>query len=388
MKTFLRIISALFVFLLVGVVFSYLFLLFNAGKVISGILRSYTGSEVTFEQYRVSPSLLVEMKGIKSGESSIESLICKIAPAGILSGRLLLDRLELNGPEFYYHRESGYYAGPENKPSGAAHSLPGMPWLKRVRFLVKELSIKGGTMHFSDAVGDKPIKLEVKEFFLDASNAAFPPQDQDIVFNLGGIIPWKGAANRGELQGQGRVNWVRKNIKAEFKARGIDAVFFYPYYSSWINLEKIRIEKAKLGFLSELEGAGNAVTAKCRLELSDISFKPHPEGERPKIQEKLTQAVLDIFKGEDNKIVLDFTVNTSLDRPRFGLQNIKSAVEEKIETARPFDKFRPSDAVALSRTVVQGTFKGIGDLSKAVVSGVTGIGRAFREIFNTCTKKK
>jgi len=388
MKTFLRIISAFFIFLLVVVVFSYFFLLFNAGKVITGILRSYTGSEVTFEHYRVSPLLLVEMKGIKSGEASIDSLICKINPAGSLSGRLLLDRLELNGPEFYYHRESGYYAGSVTKPSGAAHSLPGMPWLKRVRFLIKELSIKNGTMHFSDTVGDKSIKLEVKEFFLQASSVAFPPQDQNIVFDLGGIVPWEGAANRGELQGSGWVNWVRKNIKAEFKARDIDAVFFYPYYNSWINLEKIRIEKAKLGFLSELEGRDNDVAAKCRLELSDISFKPHPEGERPKMQEKLTRAVLDIFKGEDNKIVLDFTVHTSLDRPRFGMQTIKSAVEEKIETARPFDKFRPPDAVALSRTVVQGTFKGVGDLSKAVVSGVTGIGKAFREIFTTCTRKK
>ena len=283
MKTFLRIICAFLIFLLVVVVFSYVFLLFNAGKVITGVLRSYTGSEVTFEHYRVSPRLLVEMKGIKSGEASIDSLICKINPAGSLSGRLLLDRLELNGPEFYYHRESGYYAGSGSKPSGAAHSLPGMPWLKRIKFLIKELSLKDGTMHFSDTVGDKPIKLEVKEFFLQASNAAFPPQDQDIVFNLGGVIPWEGSTNRGELQGSGRVNWVRKDIKAEFKAQDIDAVFFYPYYNSWINLEKIRIEKAKLGFSSELDGRGNDVAAKCRLELSDISFKPHPQGEQAKM---------------------------------------------------------------------------------------------------------
>ncbi len=389
MRLFSRILIAVIIFLLAAVVCSYFFFLFNAGKVITGVLRSYTGSEVTYRHYRVSPALLVKMKEIKSGEASIQSLVCRINPAGILSGRLLIDSLELNAPEFYYHKEPGAYSVlSAGKLSGSAPSLPGIRWLKRVMFTIGEVSIKDGIVHFSDAPGGKTVKLEVKGFFLNAVNVAFPPQDQDIVFEMGGSVPWESSSEQGIFEGRGRVNWVRKDIKAEFKVRDMDAVFFYPYYDSWISLEKTRIEKARLAFSSELNGKDNNVAAKCRLELDDIHFKPYQEGEKPKVSEKLAKAVLDVFKGEDNKLELDFTIHTTLDRPRFGLQDIKSAVEEKIEQARPLDKFRPSDAAALSRTVVQGTFKGIGDLSKAVVSGVGGIGKAFKTIFNTCTKKE
>ncbi|MFA5429775.1 MAG: DUF748 domain-containing protein [Candidatus Omnitrophota bacterium] len=389
MRLFFKILLTVFIVFLAVVVLYYLFLLSNAGKVITGVLRSCTGSEVTYRYYRVTPSLLVKMEEIKSGEASIQSLVCRINPAGILSGGVLIDRLELNGPEFYFHKEPGAYSAlSAGKPSGSVPSLPGVRWLKHIVFTIKELSIKDGIVHFSDAPGGKALKLEVNKFFLNAVNVAFPPQDQNIVFKIEGEIPWGSSPDLGILEGRGRVNWVRKDINAELKVQDIDAVFFYPYYDNWVNLEKIRIEQARLAFSCELNGRDNKVAAKCRLELSDMHFKPYQEGEKPKMSDKLAHAVLDIFKGEDNKLKLDFTIHTTLDRPRFGLQNIKNAVEEKIERARPLDKFRPPDAVSLSRTIVQGTFKGVNDLSKAVVSGVSGIGKAFRTILNVCTKKE
>ncbi len=389
MRLFLKILFTVLVVFLAVVVFYYLFLLSNAGKVITGVLRSCTGSEVTYRYYRVTPSLLVKMEEIKSGEVSIQSLVCRINPVGILSKGVLIDRLELNGPEFYFHKEPGAYSAlSAGKPSGSVLSLPDVRWLKHIVFTIKKLSIKDGIVHFSDAPGGKALKLKVNKFFLNAVNVAFPPQDQDIVFKIGGKVPWESLPDLGILEGRGRVNWVRKDINAEFKVQDIDAVFFYPYYDKWVNLEKTRIEQARLAFSCELNGRDNKVAAKCRLELSDMHFKPYQEGEKPKMSDKLAQAVLDIFKGEDNKLKLDFSIYTTLDQPRFGLQNIKSVVEEKIERARPLDKFRPSDAVSLSRTIVQGTFKGVNDLSKAVISGVSGIGKAFRTIFNVCTKKE
>jgi len=389
MRLFLKILFAFFVVFLVAVILYYLFLLSNAGKVITGVLRSYTGSEVTYRHYRVTPSLQVKMDEIKSGEASIQSLVCRINPAGILSGGVLIDRLELNGPEFYFHKEPGAYSVlSSDKPSGNVPSLPVLRRLKHIVFIIKELSIKDGIVHFSDAPRGKALKLDVNKFFLNAVNVAFPPKDQDIVFKIGGEVPWESLPDLGILEGRGRVNWVRKDINAEFKVQDIDAVFFYPYYDNWVDLEKTRIEQARLAFSCELNGRDNKVAAKCRLELSDMHFKPYQEGEKPKMSDKLAQAILDIFKGADNKLKLDFTIHTTLDQPRFGLQNIKSAVEEKIERARPLDKFRPPDAVSLSRTIVQGTFKGVNDLYKAVVSGISGMGKAFRTIFNICTKKE
>ena len=114
---------------------------------------------------------------------------------------------------------------------------------------------------------------------------------------------------------------------ASLKIENIDAIAFYPYYSTWVDLEKARIEKAKLNFSSKIRGKDNDISAQCHLELTDIVRKVRPPEEAQQKAERLTDAVLDMFKAmNQGKVVLDFTLHTKMDHPQFGFENIKSDI--------------------------------------------------------------
>ena len=71
-------------------------------------------------------------------------------------------------------------------------------------------------------------------------------------------------------------------MQAALKIKDIDAIYLYPYYSMWVDLEKARIEKAKLNFSADINGLNNNVNVECHLELTDMVRKPLEPGQRRK----------------------------------------------------------------------------------------------------------
>jgi hypothetical protein len=155
-----------------------------------------------------------------------------------------------------------------------------------------------------------------------------------------------------------------------------------------VDLEKARIESAKLNFSSNIHGIDNKVTAECHLELTDIVRKPRPPEENQEKAEKLADTVLDAFRAmNQGKIVLDFTIRTKMDRPEFGFGSIKMAVEDKLARARNGSGVTPQNVMMLPGKLLEGATKGATEFSKSVIDGTFAIGQGIKKSVEETFKK-
>ncbi len=266
------------------------------------------------------------------------------------------------------------------------------PTLASPGFFARRVRILGGEFTFVDknTGTDKNITIRANKINVNIENfnltaAGFPI----ISFLLNGKIPWTQGKEEGSVAFQGWVNLVKKDIQATLRVRDIDGLYLYPYYATWVNLEKSRIERARLDFTSVIHGLNNEVSADCRLELSDIAFKPRAPEEQKERGEKLAEIVLDMFKsmGQGN-ISLDFTVKTKLDSPVFCFSDIKMAIENKLSKAREGTGITPEGVAQVPGKIIGGTVKSFSDITKAVIAGSVGIGKELTSAIGGAFKKE
>jgi hypothetical protein len=245
------------------------------------------------------------------------------------------------------------------------------------RLILKRLVIKDGKINFVDhTVGPEGIRITVEEINFNLTNLCLVPRSVIANFELSGKIPWKEGQERGSIEAQGWFNIRKKDMQAEVKIRNIDGVYLYPYYSNWVDLEKARIQSAKLNFSSNIQGLNNNITAECHLELGDIVRRPLEPQEENEKAAKIADAVLDIFRSmNQGKIVLDFTIRTKMTRPEFGFSNIKMAFEDKLAQARKANGFKPQDVMNVPVSIVHTTLKTLTDLTTAVIGGTIDAGK-------------
>lgn len=256
---------------------------------------------------------------------------------------------------------------PSVQAQPAVKSLPPM--------IFKRLVIKDGRFDFIDySVAKDGIRITFKDIQFKLSNLYLLPVSAVANFELHARMPWQEGSAQGRLELAGWLNLYEKDMRATLKIYDIDGIYLYPYYSTWVDLDKARIQKAKLNFTSDIKGIDNDIVSNCHLELTDIVRTPRSPDAPAEKAEKITDAVLDIFRALDQgKIVLDFTIKTKMDRPEFGFANIKMAFENKLAQRRS-SAMRPEDLLKAPAKVLEGTVKGAMDLSKAMIDGIFAIG--------------
>lgn len=251
--------------------------------------------------------------------------------------------------------------------------------------------ISDGTLDFIDrTAGDKELIIKIENVDLRVDNFTSGGRGIKLTsFELKGTIPWREQAEKGKLYAEGWINLAKKDIQATLKIEDIDGVYLHPYYSEWLDLEKLPIEKASLNFNSNIQGLNNNVTAECHLELTDIVRKPPAQGESLEREEKIATAVIDMFKTLDQgKIVLDFTVRTKLDKLEFGFGNIKMALQDKFAQARSSASVGPQGILVLPVRLVEGIVKGATDISKAMIDGTFAVGNEIKDSLEQSFKRK
>jgi hypothetical protein len=243
--------------------------------------------------------------------------------------------------------------------------------------IIKKINIKDGRLELLDrTIGENGMKITVKDIYFDLDNLYLLPRSVITNFELKAKVPWQDSGEEGKIEAEGWLNLFKKDMQATLKIEDIDGVALYPYYSKWVDLEKARIQKAKLNFSSEIQGLNNNVTANCHLELTDIVRRPLETEESEQKAARIADAVMEIFKVlNQGKIVLNFTIKTKMDRPEFGIGNIKMAFEEKLSQGAKSSGINIEDILVLPAKLLQGTVKGATDLSKAVIEGTVAVGR-------------
>lgn len=250
------------------------------------------------------------------------------------------------------------------------------------RFFVKRMTLEDGALNFTDkSIEGKEVKLSIDKLNIIIENLEFPIRRSGVInFELRGEIPLQAENGKGNISLDGWINIFKKDMQAALKIEGLDGIAFYPYYSNWVDLEKARIEKAKLNFNSNIQSLNNDLTAQCQLALSDIVFKPRSAEEQELKAEKIAHAVLSIFKAfNQGKVSINFIVKTKMDSPQFDFSNIRMAFEEKLIQARKGDGLQPQNIIMAPTKLLQGVFKGATDLTKAVIDGTFGVGQELKQ---------
>ncbi len=356
-----------------AIIYTYFTLL---GKSIAiSQLENATKRKVAISSFNITPPLNIKLRNLNI-EGLIKADSVSISPSiiGLLLGNLALNEVSILRPEFTYERASPT-AGPQSAPVVEAKKK------QPFRLIIKNLNIRDGRINFIDhTVGPEGIQIMIKDLNFKLTNIYTLPRSLITNFELKAKIPWQQGKDEGKIQAAGWFNFFKKDMQASLKIEDIDGIYLYPYYSNWVDLEKARIEKAKLNFTSDINGLNNNVTAQCRLELADIVRKPRAPEEGAEKAERITDAVLDILKAlNQGKIVLDFTIRTKMDRPEFSFGNIKMAFEEKLAQGKKASGFKAEDVLKLPGNLLQGTVKSATDLTKAVIDGVFSVGKGLKE---------
>lgn len=390
-KILFRVAIALAIFLSA----TYIFVLLRGKAIIIKKLEELTHKKVTIGYFDLKPSLNLVIKNLSvSGLANVDTIFISPSIPAFLTGKIALSNVRIIKPELILERNHGQANNVSLVNAAEVVSIPAAPAVPSVpavpsaiekkrfpRVSFKRFSINDGRVNFTDhTVGKEGINIMVTGINFNLNNIYVFPATTITSFDLKGNIPWQEGKEEGKISADGWINFAKKNMLAVLKIEGIDGIYLYPYYENWVDLKKARIESARLAFNSNIHGLNNNVTAECHLELTDIMRNPRSPEESAEKAEKITDAVLDIFKTMDQgKVVLDFTIRTKMDRPEFGFGNIRMAFEEKLLHAREGSGLKPQNFLMLPGKILEGGVKGMTGFSKAVIDGTFAVGNELKK---------
>ena len=363
-----------------------LFLAFKGKTLLINKLEALTHKKVSIDTFSFKFPPTIEVRNLNI-EGLIRADYITASPSllGFLTGKLAFNEIKFLKPQVTFERmpvsSSGAIAR-ENPPS------PGKPSVGKILLLVKRVVIKEGRLDFIDyTVRSEGLRIMVKDIDFNLTNAYLFPPSAVSNFELKGNIPWQKDAQEGRIYLKGWIKPFKKDMQAQLKIEDIDGVYLQPYYATWVDLEKARIEKANLNFTSNIRGADNKVVAECHLELTDIVRTPSSPDEENRA-ERIASAVLGILRALDQgKIVLDFTIRTKMDQPVFGLSNIRMAFENKLAKVREGSRLNAQDILGFPAKFLEGTLKSAKDLTQAMVDGMSAIGEAAQKTVDASSSK-
>ncbi len=355
-------------------------------------LRQAFHTEITVGGFETSFPFNLRIRNLEAKNVfKVRDVLAVGGVTDILRHNIVLSELRLDGLELAFENNghSAVLAQPAQTGGAAQEKIAEQEKIHVPALVLKKFVITDGTFRYIDKkVSPAGITLTLQDMRLLIWNVSFPLNDRDPVsFELTGKIPWQKGEQEGSIDCRGWVDFFKKSAKASLRVENIDGVYLHPYYAKYVDINKARIEKAKLKFTSDISGADNNLTAPCQLELTDIVFKP-PETEKDAKTAKITAAVLGIFKAiNQDKIVLDFTVRTTMDNPEFGFGALREAIRSKIVANRE-PVIAAKEVVLLPGKLVEGTMKGATDLTGAVISGAFTAGKELGKAFLSAFKRE
>ena len=390
-KIIKRSIEAFFIVIIIFVILlsaAHVFMMFKGKTLIIQKIEELTGRKVTIGFLTVTPPLNLEIKNLNiEGLAQVEKIYLSPSFLYLITGKIGLNKIDISRPNITYEKPVVKLPEPATATEGAPAETstgktvpspaPGKSAnLSGLHLILRNLNIRDGKVDFIDrSVGTEGIKITAKDINIKVTTVS-SLASSITNFDIKGKIPWREGEVEGSIAAEGWFNFAKRDMQANVKILDIDGVYFYPYYSQWVDLEKTRIERAKLNFTSNIQGLNNNVTAECHLELTDIVRKERAPEESADKAERITDAVIDIFRAmNQGKIVLDFTIRTKMDDPHFGFGNLKSAVEDKLTASQKDDKFGLDDVFKLPGRIIEGTLKGAGDMTKSVITGTVEAGK-------------
>lgn len=386
---------------------AYIVVVVNGKTVAVRELEKLTKRKVSIGYLGLTPPLNLDIRKLSiDGVMKADAVSISPSIVGFLTGVIAFNDITITRPEFYYVKGT-----PRQPQRETKIEIPGLPIaitlpivsgeepkqevapaakIKNIpRLILRRFRIRDGKLNFIDYnAGNSGIEITVEDINFNLDNLFLIPRSTVTNFDLKAKIPWNKDTEEGKISAEGWINLYKRDMNAKVNIKGIDGVYLYPYYSQWVDLEKARIEQAKLNFTSIIQGLNNDITAQCHLELSDIIRRKRGADEENNKAAKIADALLGVFQAlNQGKIVLDFTIRTKMDKPQFGFADIRMAFEDKL--AHSIKPIGVKDVVMVPSTVMKGTIKGATDVSKAMIDGTFAVAKELKDAFKAAfTREK
>ncbi len=385
---------------------TFAFLLLQGKAIVTGQLENLTHKKVNISYVGLTLPFNLEIRNLEiPGLAKID--YASIAPSipGLLSGNIVLNDLKLIKPQLVYERFAANTAANTAADTNNINAQ-GLPLINvntpplevspqpkpapkgnhYLRLIIKHLTIKDGRIDFFDrTLPGKGIKITFKNINFHLTDLYIYPRSTVTHFELNARIPWLEGQAEGKIEAKGWVNLFKKDMQATLKVSDIDGVYLYPYYANWVDLEKTRIQSAKLSLNSNIKSVDNKLSAECHLELNDIVFKMRQEEQMGKA-EKIVSEVMGIFKAlNQGKVVFNFTIKTRMTSPEFDFGYIKTAFEDRLREGMKYSKINYADILKIPVEKVGSTAT---DLSKALYNGTFGLARVLKDTLTVAFKKE
>ncbi len=356
-------------------------------------IQKSLGRKATIQSLSVHFPVNLNIKKLDiNGLSRVENIYIKPSLVGFMLGKIILNELIITRPVVYLERiADGKLSTPFLPPKISAFGAK--QWMRsrtKIFSAVRNLKLVDGEIKYVDKkITQEGLAITLKDLNIDIQNIFVLPYSIITRFQLKGILYWSGdSQQQGSISFSGWTDLHKKAGQAELRIADIDAIYLYPYYDKFVSLEQTNIEKARLHFSSNMTADNNNLTAECHLELGQLVFKEkQPAEQQPRFDESKVSQILDIFKTSNDKILLDFVIKTRLDKPVFGLDNIRMAVDDRISRNHK-NGVRPQDILKVPGKFVTSAVEGTTEISKAFVSGITALGLEIKKAFEAAFRRE
>lgn len=234
---------------------------------------------------------------------------------GFLAGKIVLNELRVMNPEIELVKSGdGEFILPSIESKGGPPPV-----------VLAGLKIKDGKFTFIDKkINPEGHLVAVKDINADISRAKFPPGSLYTNFKVTASLAGNDGKPAGSALALGWIDFMAKDMDGKIELRDIDGTSLAPYYQSIIAGKKLL--SAKLNFTADLKARNNDLTARCRLEFSNIVYaKPESAEDKGEVYDILP-SILNIFSNDSGNVVFNFTVATKLDKPKIDVVSLRGSI--------------------------------------------------------------
>jgi len=247
--------------------------MFLGGKnFIAHRMSAISGKKIAIGLCYIRPPLVMVARNLQiEGLMKADHASCSLSFSTLFYRQPVFSRIVLSKPEIYYEikpqtdKTASKGKGGSGEIADSTTTKPEKP----LRIVLRAIKIKQGRLDIVDyRSADLPIKISARDLDINLD-------DSGLKFNAD--LPWNNANKEGKLEAIGCFSPAKKEATAKLNINNIDGAAVYSYYSRWINLKEDGIQSARLDFTSNINIAGNHLEAACRLDLSDIVYKPNAQ---------------------------------------------------------------------------------------------------------------
>lgn len=320
MKIMIKVLMCLLVVTLIVFVSGGVYITLSGKKIIISQIEKNLKVKAKLDTVSFSLPFSLNMTGLEIGDFfKAEKISAAPSVLGLLAGKLIFSGITVVNPVINIEQsQDGRFNLPVLEQKG-----------KQPPILLAGLVIKNGKFIFNDKKINDSYKVILEKIDADISKVKFPPTSLNTKFKLSAVLTAPDTKSLGSINCFGWIDFGPKDMDATIDIKGLDVVYFAPYYGNFISNKKLL--SASLDLSSGLKAKNNNLAIESKLRLFNLVYeKEEPpkegepsakEGEAPEIN--VVKNALDFFADEEGNISLDFTINTKLDSPKVDADELK-----------------------------------------------------------------